>query len=338
MSSIDSMINRLVQQARSAVFRLYYSAIANIRRVQRMRISVFQKSRIIQNIIQQYNASVRTIQQKLDADIQALRDAERATASTVQEVMNVTSESIQRKRALLIGVNYTGTSYALGGCVDDAKRMETFLSQRGYQIFQTMTDETEMKPTKANILSELERMLVSSQEGDLLFFYFSGHGSHVGDRNGDETDGQDEMIISVDGNGVLDDEVKALLSNHLKKNVTLFGLFDSCHSGSMFDLRYIYLDSENNGQNTEETQLTECEGNVIMISGCMDKQTSAEANIDGKPQGAVSWAFYSAMSRGELSWRELVVQMRDILKTHQFSQIPQMSTDSKLNIDEKVFL
>lgn len=338
-SSLEQQIARLVQQARTVVYRLYYSAIANIRRVQRTR--VYNRNQVIQSIIQQYNASVEAIQRKLDADIQALRAAALPPApAPTQETMDVLPENIQRKLGLLVGVNYVGTPYALSGCIDDAKRMEAFLSQRGYQTFQIMTDETSLKPTKTNILNELESMLKASTAGDLLFFYFSGHGSYTVDRNGDEKDGQDEMIISVDGNGVLDDEIKTLLSNHLKKDVTLVGLFDSCHSGSMFDLRHIYLDSENDNQYTEHTQASECAGNVLTISGCMDKQTSAEATIDGKPQGAVSWAFYSAMnqSNGNLTWRELVVQMRDILNSHQFTQTPQLSADTKMDIDRQIFI
>jgi hypothetical protein len=71
----------------------------------------------------------------------------------------------------------------------------------------------------------------------------------------------------------------------------------------------------------------------------MDAQTSSEAEIDSKPQGALTWSFIDCINKTpNCSWRELLKSMRDLLKTNKFSQIPQLSTDSFYDIDSKLFI
>jgi hypothetical protein len=71
----------------------------------------------------------------------------------------------------------------------------------------------------------------------------------------------------------------------------------------------------------------------------MDAQTSAEAQLDNKPQGAMTWSFINCINKTpNCSWRELLKSMRDSLKTNGFSQIPQLSTDSFYNIDSNLFI
>lgn len=72
-------------------------------------------------------------------------------------------------------------------------------------------------------------------------------------------------------------------------------------------------------------RVEETVGNVCMISGCMDVQTSADAFINSKSQGAMTWSFLETLNtKSNLSWNELVVNMRNLLKT-QYEQIPQFS-------------
>jgi hypothetical protein len=243
------------------------------------------------------------------------------------------------KKALLIGINYINTAYALSGCIDDANRMKDLLTKRGFNSFETLTDTTPVKANKNNILNTLTKTIRNTNSGDILFFYFSGHGSQTKDNNGDEIDRQDEMIISSDLKGITDDELKTIISTNLKKDVTLVCLFDSCHSGTMLDLKYNYSDSTNFDKYTENDKVSECNGNVIMISGCMDSQTSAEAWINNKAQGALTWSFIETINKTpNCNWRELLKSMRDTLKNNSFSQIPQLSTDSIYDIDSRIFI
>jgi hypothetical protein len=70
----------------------------------------------------------------------------------------------------------------------------------------------------------------------------------------------------------------------------------------------------------------------------MDGQTSSEAIINGTPQGALTSTFIDIMnSNNNYSWKELICNMCDSLKLNQFTQIPQISTNTFFNIDGKVF-
>jgi hypothetical protein len=217
--------------------------------------------------------------------------------------------------------------------------MKDFLSKNNFTQMNVITDLTNIKPTKSNILNEFQKFVSNAETGDVLFFYFSGHGSYINDRNRDETDGRDEMIVSCDLQMVLDDELKFILNKHLKTGVTMIGLMDSCHSGTMFDLKYCYHDSTSFDKYTENNFATECSGNILLISGCMDAQTSAEALINNTVQGAMSWSFMEVLTNSkDISWRELLKSMRGLLQESGFTQIPQMSTDSIYNIDSKLFI
>ena len=307
--------------------RLNSSLANNIRAIQISRLK--NKPALINALIAKYYNDVSVLRNFLIASVNAI--------NSFTPQFNIVNTN--NKKALLIGINYINTPYALSGCIDDVNRMKDLLTKHNFTQFQVLTDLTSIKPTKQNILNELKNIITSSQKGDIIFIYFSGHGSYTYDRNSDETDGRDEMIISSDLEGVLDDELKIIISNNLKREVTIVGLFDSCHSGTLFDLKFNYLDSNNYDKYSENDRVSECNGNVIMISGCMDKQTSAEALIDTKVQGAMTWSFIECINKTpNSSWRELLKSMRDLLKSSSFTQIPQLSTDSFYDIDSKLFI
>jgi len=248
-------------------------------------------------------------------------------------------QNVKNKNALLIGCNYNGSQYKLNGCINDVKNVKTLINKNGFNNVTLLTDETETKPTKSTILNEFKKLLVNSNSGDLLIFSYSGHGSYVLDKNGDERDGYDELIVPLDLNVITDDELKTIIQTYLKPNVTLFSLFDCCFSGSVLDLKYQYLDSLNYDNYTENDKTNDTLGNVLMISGCTDEQTSADAFINKTSQGAMTWSFIESVNNNpKLSWRELIKSMRDLLKKSNYEQIPQLSTGQIFNIDSKIFI
>jgi hypothetical protein len=260
----------------------------------------------------------------------------------IQKIQNFIPKQIstnKNKKALLIGINYTGTPDELKGCINDANAIKERISNKGFNNITLMTDLTNKKATRSNILEEFKNLLANSQEGDLLFFLYSGHGTYLIDNNNDETTGYDQCIVPCDLNIITDDELKTLIQTYLKPNVTLFAMFDSCFSGSVLDLKYQYLDSLNYDNYSENNNELETNGDVFMISGCTDYQTSADANINNKANGAMTWSFLEALKQNpNCSWRELVKKMRDLLKTSQMSQIPQFSSGTFENIDAQVFI
>ena len=255
----------------------------------------------------------------------------------IHEPIKITKKC--KKKALLIGINYFDTDYSLKGCINDTIKISHLLQKRKFDEIQLVNDKEGIKPTKENFIKLFVEFLQSGTDDDLLFVHFSGHGSNLKDKNNDELDGRDECIITCEMNYILDDELKNIIDENLKPTCKLVCLIDCCHSGTMLDLKYNYLDSNNYDNYSENSKVSECQGNVIMISGCMDTQTSAEALIENKSQGAMTWSFIDSINKTpDCSWRELLKSMRDLLKTGGYEQVPQLSTDSFYDIDSKLFI
>ena len=332
MSDLDTYKQNRINENNStfntSVTRLYSATVSNIRSVQNSRQSNNVKQRQINSLVNQYYSNVNNLRINLDKSI--LR---------IKKYIPKTITINKNKKALLIGINYTGTSNELYGCINDVNSIKERISKQGFNDITVLTDLTTKKATKNNILEEFKNLLINCQAGDLLFFLYSGHGSYAIDRNGDEKTGYDQLIVPCDFNMILDDELKTIIQQNLKPNVTLFGMFDSCFSGSVLDLRYQYMDSLNYDKFTENIKQLETNGDVFMISGCSDYQTSADAFINNKASGAMTWSLLEAIKqKPTCTWRELVVNMRDLLKTSEFTQIPQFSCGTFENIDATVFI
>jgi hypothetical protein len=233
---------------------------------------------------------------------------------------------VPKKIALLIGINYTNTPYQLGGCINDIRNVSNLLRTKGYTSL-LMTELSPIKATKNNILKAFIQLLVNSNAGDSLFFHFSGHGTNTLDRNRDELDGKDEMICPCDFKMISDDELNKIIQMYLKPNVTLFTLFDSCFSGTVLDLRYNYA------PNILNPRVPETKSNVIMISGCMDNQQSADTVINNEWCGAMTNAFLTCANAPSLN--VLLTNMRKHLKNNNYNQIPQLSSGKFVNINQK---
>ena len=122
--------------------------------------------------------------------------------------------------------------------------------------------------------------------------------------------------------------MNALIRKYLKSGVTLFALLDSCHSGTMLDLRYNYLDYSETPKDTDTV------GNVILISGCKDNQTSEDAYVNNIFQGAMTWAFLGNL-QPKITWRQLLTNMDASLAGSDYTQVPQLSSGKFIDLDSK---
>lgn len=144
-------------------------------------------------------------------------------------------------RALVIGIDrYANLPYPLEGCVNDAKVLGALLADRfGFLPDQivTLLDEG---ATRDRILSELDRLVDAAAEDDIIVLTYSGHGSQMTDREGDEPDGLDETIVPHDSGraphpnrDISDDELYVRLVSLAEKTRYVTLIFDCCHSGSI---------------------------------------------------------------------------------------------------------
>ncbi len=318
----------------SAVNNLKLKLNSSISYINSTPLNIKLKAYYISLYISNYNVSINKLKAKLSADIKS-----------INSITSIPGQKQGVRQALTIGINYKHTSMELYGCINDATNIKNLLeSKYGYKNTIMLTDETNKKPNKQTILSEFTNLLVNAVSGDILFFSYSGHGTYTTDINKDEVDRQDELIVPIDATSIqtciLDDELNKIIKTNLKPGVKLFALFDSCFSGTVLDLKYNYLDSENFGNVTVNPNVDETVGQVIMISGCSDKQTSADATIKDDAgtitnTGAMTFAFLDTINKssGTITLKTLLQNMRTLLKTNRFPQIPQLSSGRSINID-----
>jgi hypothetical protein len=326
----QNKINALIAVFNSTKSSLNSQLANNIKIIQKSRLNSKLKQTQINNYISKYNYILSALKNELNANILKINNF----IPTVVAIDNT-----KQKRALLIGINYTGTANELQGCINDVLSVNYKLIQNGFADINIMTDLTPIIPTRNNILTALTTLLESAQSGDSLCFFYSGHGTYTRDNNGDETTGYDQCIVPCDLNIITDDELKAVIQKKLKPNVTLLAMFDSCFSGSVLDLRYSYMDGNNYDKFTENAKESETISTVLMISGCTDNQTSADAVMNNKPNGAMTWALLEALKQTpNCTWRELVQTMRTLLKASQFTQIPLISSGKFESIDTPHFI
>jgi hypothetical protein len=299
------------------------------------------------------------------------------------------------KKALFIGINYTGTQAELKGCINDVRNISELVCRRfGFQNCLYLTDEQqdpEKKPTYDNIIEGMKWLVQGAQPNDSLFFHYSGHGGTAKDSQNDEIDGFDETILPLDyaKNGqIIDDVIYEDLVQPLPKGCRLTAIFDSCHSGTVLDLPYTYqcdgnveviendmrkqifkkafgivgsfiqgdqaaiassllglfdgsisFGNQNKLNQQQVVQKRKHDADVIQFSGCRDNQTSADAKINNVSTGAMSYAISTVLNQNQnISYTQLLTQIRQIMKQKNFKQIPQLSTSHPMNMNEQFIM
>ncbi len=123
----------------------------------------------------------------------------------------------------------------LDGPRNDVREMRVLLEQKyGFTEITALVDQD---ATRDAILQNIESLIDRSARGDVLFIYYSGHGSRVRNSKNGEAKGYDESIVPADSNAgapdIRDKELARHFLNALDKGVVLTAIFDSCHSGSI---------------------------------------------------------------------------------------------------------
>ena len=260
------------------------------------------------------------------------------------------------KYALLIGINYIGTSNRLYGCINDVIAMRKYLiEKKGYSdknIIMLRDDDKFFKlPNRKNILEEFNELIkkANTDNSSEIFFQFSGHGTYAKDNNGDELDGKDEYICPVDLNCIRDDEIRSILDK-LNNNTTLLSVMDCCHSGTSMDLPFLY--NQIGGrimmvQNNSTKYRSLLGKKIYSLSGCRDDQTSADAynvysvllNSDSKFQinnsnragGALTSTLLNLLnSNNALNFTNILPSLQTNLKKSYFTQIPHLSSSVEI--------
>ena len=256
------------------------------------------------------------------------------------------------KHAILFGLNYSYTTDArLRGCINDVRNMEQVLKNTfQFDDVRSFTDDTTLgrrHTSGRGMLAEINNLASRSwfEKIDTAWIHFSGHGCGIPDIGAqkDESDGRDECLVPSDfkrAGVVPDDFIKDCLRKFSPQTRVIF-IADCCHSGTIGDLKYCYVGKQKTIENRASSSKA-CDAKIILISGCKDDQTSADAfnvNRMRKFSGAMtSCLIHSFNSLGKNPGVfALIDTLRANLRPKRFTQIPQLTTSFELQDDERLF-
>lgn len=274
-----------------------------------------------------------------------------------------------KKRALLVGINrYRMAGADLQGCVNDVTNVrDVLLKYFGFTV-PNIRMVIDQRATKAAILERLRWLVKGAGAGDQLLFHFSGHGSQVRDRDGDELkDRLDEILcpydMDWDGPYITDDELREVLAK-VPAEANCEVILDSCHSGTgtrqafgmgslpqemAMSSRFLEPPMDILCRNEEDLPVRRLlEGsnpgkvkedaiNHVLFTGCRANQTSADAKIGGSYNGAFTYYFCKHLrdANGSVARGELLKRVRASLKFNGFDQVPQLEcrkAETKKNV------
>ncbi len=192
--------------------------------------------------------------------------------------------------------------------------------------------------------------------GDVLLFHYSGHGSQVDDRHGDELDDNlDEIICPYDldwDRPFTDDDLYAIVKD-LPAGANLSVILDCCHSGTgLRDLggprlphRQRFLDPPQAGvpgrlrlRAIRRFGARAAQRGAILLAACRSDQVAADASIDDDYHGAFTYYLCRALESANCatSYVAVMQQVRRLLARNGFEQVPQLEGPAGL-LDQTVF-
>jgi hypothetical protein len=205
------------------------------------------------------------------------------------------------KRALMIGIDrYQYPGNDLSGCVNDINLINSILQmQFGYECDYLLNSQATGGAMRQKIK---ELMLSGKDKDDQLLLYYSGHGSRVRDRNGDEADGWDECLCPHDSpdDAIIDDTLWDLFQLK-KEEVQLQVVFDCCHSGTGHrsikggtdKIRSLCLHESQYVRKIKDVLTEKGCRNLTFVGACGDLEYAREVQTDA---GVVHGVFTHALS------------------------------------------
>jgi metacaspase-1 len=256
-------------------------------------------------------------------------------------------------RALLVGINaYPGNE--LQGCVNDVTDMAEFLvSHCGFDEsdIRLVTDD---RATTEAILERLNWLLDGVKSGDRIVFHYSGHGAQFPfrDAKGNVTR-VDECICPVDfdwteQHAIRDKQFNKLFTS-VPRGVEFEWVSDSCFSGDLAkelliqrrikampmpaDIAWRLRTAETKGIKPMGFEHVVENLNVVLTSGCGQRETSADAVIDGRPNGALTYYFLQTLSAPNgltQTLAQAAARTRAALQKNGYTQHPQLEGSEAL--------
>lgn len=248
---------------------------------------------------------------------------------------------VKKNIALLIGIRYMGTTAQLNGCHNDIEKikgvLKTHYNYDDKNIVMLMDKSGHIQPTAKNIINQLNSIYLQSKKGLIneIYVHYSGHGTNVVDRNGDETDGRDECIVPVDyaKSGLITDDLIYRFLSVLKPVGKITWVFDSCNSASCSDLPYSFTVNKSNNQlvkqNLSKRKAIANNKNIFILSGCLDAKVSWDVrDADGIAGGLLTICLVKTLKEYNYTCtiKQLLTNIQKLFGSH--DQNPVLSVNS----------
>lgn len=254
----------------------------------------------------------------------------------------------QTRRALLIGINgyerfgRPGALTASGrerignlyGSVNDVTAVGELLRARFGFDTSHIAFLLDTAATRERIVAAIRGLTADAQPGDVVFFYYAGHGSQRRNSLSARPTKIDQTIVPVDANtgvfDIRDKELATLFGALVSKGVALTLIFDSCHSGAItrgvpvaYKERWAALDPRDAAD--PETPPAPEDHGALVISSAQDYQTAGEReDAAGVPHGVFSSALLSVLraARPDEPATRIFQQVKAIMQSQNYPQEP----------------
>ncbi|GAA0723446.1 caspase family protein [Dactylosporangium roseum] len=243
------------------------------------------------------------------------------------------------KFALCIGINdYPGVDNDLTGCRNDADDWATALGARGFEIRELVDSAA----SGAAIRTGIRDLLGRASSGDSVVITYSGHGTWVPDRDGDESDHRDEALCPHDiaANGPLVDDELFTLFERAAPGVRTVLISDSCHSGTLTRLNRPIGDhrcpsrflppstflptAEATRAGARPPLRAKPRSAALLLAGCKDSEYSYDATFNGRPNGAFTYVALTTLAElpEPATYRDWLRAIRAQLPSQNYPQTP----------------
>ncbi len=224
--------------------------------------------------------------------------------------------------------DYKGTDNDLRGCLNDQEDKEAVLKRHWADFTFKLFRDSEC--TRSRVKAEVRAAFAAMPTGHLVIGY-SGHGTYTRDKT--EINGYSEALYLYDGTFTDKEWVELMTEKPAGLNVVFF--LDSCFSAGAVSpkgmcARSRFMPSEEMPETFNVVRnITEESLSYICFAGCQEDETSADAYIANRFNGAHTYYLTRCIKPGEayVTWQK---RLDLYLPNKDFEQTPMLLGNAEL--------
>lgn len=233
--------------------------------------------------------------------------------------------------SLMVGYNYKFSEHiqTLKNCINDAKGYSSYFKNGDVITDDTFTT-TFFKHRLGKKYFEMKfKQLLEKDINEVKILTFSGHGYR-------DVSNNYESIIFPTNEEMTDHEFEDLIKS-CGKEFKLVCIFDSCFSGSILNLPYVYEVKMNHFVVKYRKNYSEFKnGFIIQISSCQDIKTSYELpKVHSHGLFTEHLLHYLNQHNGKVTYRQVIKYLHSRMLF--FRQFPVIASSRPIDLDTQVF-